>query len=127
MEENHPDNQRIDRFLDLSCLFKTRSQAKIACIAGKVEINKQKAKPHKKVKVGDVITITRTGYKQTVIIKKLVDSNIPKKEARELYEDITPSYERERAKLFLETRKAHLRKPKTKKELRKLRKLKRRY
>jgi len=42
------DSQRLDIWLDVACLFKTRSEAKRGCESGKVEVNGDHAKPHRK-------------------------------------------------------------------------------
>ncbi len=82
---------RLDVWLDVSCLFKTRSEAQKACRGGKVDLNGQAAKPHREIKPGDVVEITRTlGRRQRVKVLGLADRHIPKAEARALYEDITP-------------------------------------
>jgi ribosome-associated heat shock protein Hsp15 len=85
------DRVRIDVWLDVACLFKTRSEAQRACNGGKVEVNGQRAKPHRELRPGDTLTITRThGVKQRVVVRGLAETHIPKAQARELYEDITP-------------------------------------
>jgi ribosome-associated heat shock protein Hsp15 len=72
-------------------LFKTRSEAQKACKGGKVTLNGQSAKPHKEIKLGDVIEITRPlGRRQRVVVARLADRHIPKAEARLLYEDTAP-------------------------------------
>jgi len=82
---------RLDVFLDVACLFKTRSEAQRACKGGKVTLNGHSAKPHKDIHVGDVIEITRTlGRRQRVAVLALADRHIAKAEARALYEDTTP-------------------------------------
>ena len=83
---------RLDVWLDVSCLFKTRSEAQRACQGGKIEVNGQgSAKPHREVKEGDRLTISRPGgRRQQVVVKGLADTHIPKAEARALYEDVTP-------------------------------------
>jgi ribosome-associated heat shock protein Hsp15 len=82
---------RLDVWLDVSCLFKTRSEAQKACRGGKVDVNGQAAKPHREIKPADEIEITRRfGRRQTVVVKGLAEQHIPKAEARLLYEDITP-------------------------------------
>jgi ribosome-associated heat shock protein Hsp15 len=49
------------------------------------------AKPHREIRVGEEIVITRPlGRKQRVRITKLRDRHVPKVEAREMYEDLTP-------------------------------------
>ena len=82
---------RLDVWLDVACLFKTRSEAQAAVRGGKVEVNGQAAKPHKLVRMGDEIRISRGGgRKQIVLVVGLADTSIPKAEARKLYQDRTP-------------------------------------
>jgi ribosome-associated heat shock protein Hsp15 len=89
--ENRSDPLRLDVWLDVACLFKTRSEAQRACRGGKVSLNGQSAKPHREVKPGDVIEITRPlGRRQRVRVVALADRHIPKADARRLYDDVTP-------------------------------------
>jgi ribosome-associated heat shock protein Hsp15 len=83
---------RLDVWLDVACLFKTRSEAQRACQGGKVEVNGQgSSKPHREVRPGDRLTISRPGgRRQQVVVKALADQHIAKAQARELYEDVTP-------------------------------------
>jgi ribosome-associated heat shock protein Hsp15 len=82
---------RLDVWLDVTCLLKTRSEAKRACEGGKVDVNGQAAKPHREIKAGDEIEITRPfGRRQKVLVRGLQEKHIPRAEARLLYEDITP-------------------------------------
>jgi ribosome-associated heat shock protein Hsp15 len=86
-----PDAVRLDVYLDVACLFRTRSEAQKACKGGKVEVNRTSAKPHREIRVGDEIVITRPlGRTQHVRVVRLEDTHIPKSQARELYEDLTP-------------------------------------
>ena len=82
---------RLDEWHDVACLFRTRSEAQNACKIGRVDVNGQTAKPHRDVRPGDEIVISRPlGRKQTVVVRGLADRHIPKADARELYEDRTP-------------------------------------
>jgi ribosome-associated heat shock protein Hsp15 len=82
---------RLDLWLDIACLFKTRSEAQKACKTGKIDVNGQPAKPHREIKVGDEIVIQRPqGRRQRVVIEGVADRHLPKSEARELYKDLTP-------------------------------------
>jgi ribosome-associated heat shock protein Hsp15 len=82
---------RLDVWLDVACLFRTRSEAQRACKGGKVDVNGQAAKPHREIRVGDEIVITRPlGRRQRIIVRALADRHVPKAEARTLYEDVTP-------------------------------------
>ena len=82
---------RLDVWLDVACLFKTRSEAKRACEGGKVEVNGDHAKPHRAVHEGDEIRISRGfGRHQTVIVRGVLETHVRKSDARTLYEDLTP-------------------------------------
>jgi len=82
---------RLDTWLDVACLFKTRSEAQKACKLGKVSVNGVTAKTHRTVKIGDEIAINRPmGRKQLITVLGTADTHIPRAEARLLYEDRTP-------------------------------------
>jgi ribosome-associated heat shock protein Hsp15 len=85
------DSVRLDIWLDVACLFRTRSEAQKACKGGKIAVNGQPAKPHREVRTGDEIVISRPmGKKQRLAVYGLADKHIPKADARALYEDLTP-------------------------------------
>jgi ribosome-associated heat shock protein Hsp15 len=85
------EKQRLDVWLDIACLFKTRSEAKRACEGGKVNVNGEHAKPNRAVREGDRIRISRGfGRNQDVVVRILVDQHVKKSEARVLYDDVTP-------------------------------------
>ena len=122
---------RLDIWLDVTCLFKTRSEAKRACEGGKVDVNGQGVKPHREIKEGDEIEISRGfGRRQKVIVRGLAEQHVPKAEARLLYEDVTPTPSPEEVELRRMSRLAapFVRRPGTgapdKRERRELRKLK---
>lgn len=82
---------RLDVWLDVACLFKTRSEAKRACEAGKVDVNGQTAKPNRIVREGDRLRIGRPfGHHQDVIVRIVVGDHVKKSEAKALYDDVTP-------------------------------------
>ena len=82
---------RLDIWLDVACLYRTRSEAQKACQGGKVEVNGQNCKPHRPVRVGDELRISRPfGRKQTVTVLGVADRHMPKAEARLLYQDTSP-------------------------------------
>ena len=83
--------ERLDLWLDVACLFKTRSEAQRACRGGKVHVNGRAARPNRVVRAGDAIVITRGGgRRQTLIVLGTAERHVPKAEARLLYEDRTP-------------------------------------
>jgi ribosome-associated heat shock protein Hsp15 len=82
---------RLDVWLDVACLFKTRSEALKACKLGKLEVNGQTAKPHRLLRPGDAIKIRRPyGQVQSIVVRALVDRHVAKADARQMYEDLTP-------------------------------------
>lgn len=92
---------RLDVWLDVACLYKTRSEAQKACKGGKVDVNGQTAKPHREIREGDEIQMSRPlGRRQRVVVRGLADQHIPKADARRLYEDITPQPSPEEAEML---------------------------
>ena len=82
---------RLDVWLDVACLFRTRSEAQRACKGGKVDVNGQTAKPNRLVHEGDRLEISRGhGRKQRLIVKGLAEKHVAKSDARTLYADVTP-------------------------------------
>lgn len=86
-----PGRVRLDIWLDVACLFKTRSEAQRACRNGQVDVNAQRAKPRRAVESGDRLSISRPqGRTQQVVILATAVQHLPKSAARMLYEDVTP-------------------------------------
>ena len=85
------DRIRLDVWLDVSCLFKTRSEAKRACEGGKVDVNGDHAKPNRFIREGDRVRISRgAGRFQDVVVRIILEQHVKKSEARALYDDVTP-------------------------------------
>lgn len=83
---------RLDVWLDVACIFRTRSEAQKACKSGKVDVNGQTAKSNRHVRAGDEIRIARPfGRKQTIVVRELTDHHVAKADARKLYQDLTPA------------------------------------
>ena len=76
------DPVRLDVWLDVACLFKTRSEAQQACRTGKIEVNGQVAKPNRLLRA--------FGRKQLLEVRGITERHVAKAEARHLYEDLTP-------------------------------------
>ena len=82
---------RLDLWLDIACLFKTRSEAQKACRNGRVDVNGQSAKAHREIKIGDSIELSRPlGRRQQLIVRGLAEQHVAKADARQLYEDTSP-------------------------------------
>lgn len=85
------DDVRLDVWLDVACLVKTRSQAKELCDGGKIEVNGTRAKPHRVVRTGDRIVLSvAPGFHREVVVREIAANHLPKARARELWEDVTP-------------------------------------
>jgi ribosome-associated heat shock protein Hsp15 len=90
-QEDRPGGVRLDIWLDVACVYRTRSEAQKACRGGKIDANGQPAKPNRLLRVGDELEIGRPfGRKQRLKVLALADRHIAKADARALYEDLTP-------------------------------------
>lgn len=81
---------RLDVWLDVACLFPTRSQASAACAGGKVDLNGHAAAAHKLVRTGDRLSITFARGRRTFVVNGLADRHVKKAAARALFEETTP-------------------------------------
>jgi ribosome-associated heat shock protein Hsp15 len=85
------DAVRIDVWLDVACLARTRSQAKELCDGGKVEVNGQRAKAHSLVRPDDRIVLTLgPDHRREVVVRAVAERHVARAEARTLFEDVTP-------------------------------------
>ncbi len=74
-----PASIRLDLWLDIACLFKTRSEAQKACKNGKIDVNGQTAKPHREIRVGDEILVSRPlGRRQRIVVRGLAGKHCPR-------------------------------------------------
>ncbi len=81
---------RLDVWLDVACLFPTRSRAAAACAGGKVDLNGRAAAAHKTVRAGDRLEITFPRGRRTFLVKGLAERHVLKAAARALFEETTP-------------------------------------
>jgi ribosome-associated heat shock protein Hsp15 len=81
---------RLDKWLQVARVFKTRSQATRACSLGRVQVNGQTAKPHRHVAIGDRVEINRGDWPRILEVTVLRDKPVKKAEAPALYRDLTP-------------------------------------
>lgn len=81
---------RLDKWLHVARMFKTRTQATHACDLGRVQVNGQAAKPHRHLNPGDRIELAQGDWDRILIVKELKDRPVPKAEAPLLYEDQSP-------------------------------------
>jgi ribosome-associated heat shock protein Hsp15 len=81
---------RLDKWLNIACVFKTRSQATREVELNRVRVNGQTAKPHRNLVPGDRIEVEIGEWTRVLIVKELRDKPVSKEEARTLYEDLSP-------------------------------------
>ena len=85
-----PPAVRADRWLWSARFYKSRSLAAEACERGKVDVNGQRAKPHKLVRAHDTIVLTHAHGPKTLKVLAVADKRGPAVQARLLYEDQSP-------------------------------------
>lgn len=82
---------RLDKWLQVARVFKTRSQATRACNLGRVRVNDFVAKPHKALALKDRVEVDKgRGWTRVLIVRELRDRPLPKAEAARLFEDLSP-------------------------------------
>ena len=81
---------RLDKWLQVSRMFRTRSKATAACAAGRITVNGQQAKAHRRLAVGDRIEFRIRDWQRILIVRELRERSLPKAEAPRLYEDLSP-------------------------------------
>ena len=89
---------RIDKWLWMTRLFKTRSMATDACNAGKVKMNGMKLKPSKEVKIDEIYTVKIGILDKTVQVISTPKSRVGAQLVPLYYTDLTPAEEYERVK-----------------------------
>ncbi|MGB4505063.1 MAG: RNA-binding S4 domain-containing protein [Syntrophaceticus sp.] len=82
---------RLDKFLQISRLIKRRTNAKEACLAGRVQINGKTAKPGSEIKEGDRIDLAWGRRLTRVEVLLVPERNIPAAQAKTLYKVIEES------------------------------------
>lgn len=80
---------RLDKYLKVALIFKTRNGALKMIKDGKILLNDKVAKASHEVKVDDIIDITFPLKKVLFKILEIREKNVSKKEARELYEVVS--------------------------------------
>lgn len=94
---------RIDKYLWSIRVFKTRSEAIVACNGGKVRLNGSDVKPSKAVKPGDVIVVRKGAVTYTYKVLALIDKRQGPKLVPEYVENQTPQSELDKLRAPVET------------------------
>ena len=80
---------RVDKWLQVARVFKTRSKATKACSQNRVRVNGMAAKPHRALALEDRVEIDFDDWLRVLVVKELQDRPLPKKEAPRVYEDLS--------------------------------------
>lgn len=85
------DSIRVDKWLWAARVFKTRSQASVACGGGKVDVNDEAARPARRVRAGDLVAVSLPrGRRRILRVAGVGDRRGSAEVARALFEDLTP-------------------------------------
>jgi ribosome-associated heat shock protein Hsp15 len=90
-DDANGDEVRLDKWLWAARFFKTRSLATEAVNGGKVELNGQRPKPAKAIKVGDQLRIRVGPYIHAINVRALSDRRGPSAAAAKLFEELPES------------------------------------
>jgi len=80
---------RLDKWLWQARFFKTRTLAGRFCQSTRIRINAHPAKPHAKLKPGDVLTFTQGSRVRVIEVRGLGIRRGPAAEAQTLYDDLS--------------------------------------
>ena len=87
MDSGAEKHLRLDKWLKIARIFKTRSQATKACDEGEVKVNGERAKAAKLIKPSDKLTIKAHSHYRELEVLDISFKSISAKEARELYRE----------------------------------------
>ncbi len=81
---------RLDKWLQVARVFKTRSKATHACNLNRVRVNDNPAKAHRNLALEDRVEVEFGDWTRILIVKELRDKTLPKAEASRVLEDLSP-------------------------------------
>ena len=84
------ESVRLDKWLQVARVFKTRSQATRACNLNRVKVNGQTAKAHRNLSLEDQVEIEIGDWTRILVVKELHDKPLPKAEVPRLFDDKSP-------------------------------------
>lgn len=85
------DRVRVDKWLHVARVYKTRTLAAKACDLSRVRVNGAPVKPHRELQVGDRLDAEVTSdWTRTLVVRELADKTLPKSEVPRLFEDLSP-------------------------------------
>ena len=94
---DNDESIRIDKWLWAARFFKTRSLAADAVAGGKIEINGERSKPSRVVRIGDRLNIRRGPYEWTIVVTSISRLRGPATQAQSLYQETAESVSKREA------------------------------
>ena len=88
-ESSGDSTVRLDKWLQVARVYKTRTQATRACTLGRVQVNGERAKPHRHLRLDDKVEVDLGDWQRVLIVKELRDRPVAKADAPRLYEDLS--------------------------------------
>jgi ribosome-associated heat shock protein Hsp15 len=89
-QHSAPAAMRLDKWLKMARIYKSREAAASDCALGRIKVNAHVAKASKEVKAGDVIVLKRGNHYRTLEIKQIPVRGLSVKDAKEVYYESTP-------------------------------------
>ena len=86
------ESQRLDKWLWAARFFKTRSLAARAITGGKVQVDGERVKPARRIRVGVRLRVRRGAMQWQVAVRGLSPHRRPAREAAALYEETPESF-----------------------------------
>lgn len=84
-------SERLDKWLWVSRLYRTRTLAGESVSGGKVRVNGLSAKPARQLHVGDEVSLVRGGEPMTVVVTGFSSQRVAAKDVPALYEETAAS------------------------------------
>ena len=81
---------RVDKWLHVARVFKTRSQATRACSLSRVRVNDVVVKPHRQLALEDRVEVEIKDWTRILVVRELRDKTLPKVEVPRIFEDLSP-------------------------------------
>lgn len=81
------ESLRIDKWLWAARFYKTRNLATNAVEGGRVHVNGQRIKPSYRIKIDDIVLLTRPTYKQEIVVCAIKQQRRSAVEAQLLYRE----------------------------------------
>ncbi len=94
------DGMRLDKWLKITRLFKTRAKAISSCQSRHVKVNGKTAKPSRIIKIEDTISIQFSNRNRSFDVVGIAQKSLPAAEARELYIEHLPKISEESSEMY---------------------------